>query len=91
MGYRQSVEPITVVKTRCAELIERAREAGSPIVITQNGRATAVLQDVETFDRQRKALLLLRFLAQGEREIRRGRGIPHATVAARVRRATRDL
>lgn len=91
MEYAKSVQPITALKTSCAQMIQQAREAGRPIVITQNGRATAVLQDVETFARQRQALLLLRFLAQGEQELRRGRGVPHATVAERVRKATRDL
>ena len=91
MDYAKSVQPITVLKTRCAQLIQRAREAGRPIVITQNGRATAVLQDVESFARQRRALLLLRFLAPGERELRLGRGLPHAIVSARMRHATRDL
>ena len=91
MDLTHDVEPVTTLKRSAAELIARATDRHSPIVITQNGRATAVLQDVETFARQRQALLLLRFLAQGEQELRRGRGIPHAVVAARVRRATRDL
>jgi prevent-host-death family protein len=80
-----SIEPVTTLKTRSAELIRKARETGQPVVITQNGRATAVLQDVETFERQRKALLLLRYLAQGDHEIRLGKGIPDPEADAHFR------
>jgi prevent-host-death family protein len=77
MKYTEAIVPVTTLKTKSAELIRRARETGQPIVITQNGKATAVLVDVESFERQREALLLLRYLAVGEEEIRKGKGVPH--------------
>ena len=52
---------------------DRAHQSGQPIIITQNGKATAVLQDVESYQRQRDALLLLKFLARGDRDSREGR------------------
>ncbi len=77
MDYEKAIEPVTVFKTKSAKLIKRARESGQPIIITQNGKATAVIQDIDTFQRQRKALLLLKFLAQGDQELREGKGISH--------------
>ena len=77
MKFSEAIEPVTTLKTKSAELIRRAKETGQPIVITQNGKATAVLQDVESFERQRKALLMLRLFSQGEEEVRRGSGVPH--------------
>ena len=77
MKYFESIEPVSSLRSRSAELIRRARDTGQPIVITQNGKATAVLQDVESFERQRNALLLLRYLAQGEEGVRSGKGVPH--------------
>ena len=47
-------------------------------MITQNGRATAVLQDVRSFKEQRQALFLLKFLAQGTQELTKDKGIDHA-------------
>lgn len=91
MKYRESIEPVTTLKTKCAELIQRARETGQPIVITQNGKATAVLQDVDSFERQRKALLLLRMFAQGEEEIRSGNGVPHAKALRHFAKTLKDL
>jgi prevent-host-death family protein len=73
MDYSNAIEPVTVLKTRSAELIRRAKESRQPVVITQNGKPTAVLQDIESFQKQRETLLLLRYLSQGERDIRQGR------------------
>ena len=73
MNYVDAIEPVTVLKTRSADLIRRAHQSGQPIIITQNGKATAVLQDVESYQRQRQALLLLKFLARGDQDHREGR------------------
>lgn len=91
MRYATSIEPITVLKTKSAELVRRTRRSGEPIIITQNGRAAAVLQDVETFERQRRALLLLRFLAEGQRQLNRGRGVDGDRAARRLRRKIEEL
>jgi prevent-host-death family protein len=91
MGYATSIEPITALKTKSAELVRRTRRSGEPIVITQNGRAAAVLQDVESFERQRKALLLLRFLAEGQRQLQQGRGVSADRAARRLRRKIEGL
>ena len=75
MNYVDAIEPVTVLKTRSAELIRRARDSGQPILITQNGKAAAVLQDVEGYQRQREALMLLKFLAEGGRDDLEGRTV----------------
>jgi len=91
MKYFEAIEPVSRLKTRSAEFIRRVRDTGQPIVITQNGKATAVLQDVESFERQRKALLLLRYLAQGEEEVRSGKGIPHGKVIRHFEKKLKEL
>jgi prevent-host-death family protein len=68
------IAPITELKRDAAGLIERAHDQGSPIVITQNGRATAVLQDVESFEADRRAFALLKLALQGDAEIGQGEG-----------------
>lgn len=78
MNFKEAIEPVTVLKTKSAELIRKAHDSGQPIVITQNGRATAVLQDVASYQRQREALLLLKFLARGDRDAREGKLVSDA-------------
>ena len=85
----KAIEPDTALGSRSPDLLRRVRISRRPIVITQNGRPTAVLQDVESFSEQRDALLLLKLLAQGTQELRDGKGVPHAEVRKRVERRWR--
>ena len=85
------MEPITTLKREASGLIDRARERKSPILITQNGKPTAVLQDVESFERQRKALMLLKLLAQGERDYEAGRTLTRAQARKRFDKVLASL
>jgi len=68
MDLTDDIQPVTALSRGAADLVKRAAEHRSPIVITQNGRPAAVLQDVASYERQRCALHLLRLLAQGDRD-----------------------
>ena len=85
MDSTRDIEPVTVLKREAAALIERARERAAPIIITQNGKPTAVLQDVESYERQRQALLLLKLLAQGDANRATGRTVSHRDAKHRLR------
>jgi len=85
MDFSDAIEPVTVLKTRSAELIRRARETRRPVIITQNGKATAVLQDVETYERQRRALAMLKYVSQGEKDLRDGDVLSDADANAHFR------
>ncbi|MBI2839396.1 MAG: type II toxin-antitoxin system Phd/YefM family antitoxin [Acidobacteria bacterium] len=84
VDYTDGIVSVTTLKKNSARLVRMAKESGQPIVITQNGKATAVLQDVESFQRLRDALLLLKFVAKGDQELRAGRGVEHDVVASRL-------
>lgn len=77
------VAPVTELKRDAASLIERAADEQTPIVITQNGRATAVLQDVASFEEERRAFALLKLALQGDADIAAGE---HLTLAEHRRR-----
>lgn len=85
MDLTDDIEPVTSLKRGAAELIARASERHSPIVITQNGKPTAVLQDVASYERQQRALHMLKLLAQGERDYEADRVHDSTAVDARVR------
>ena len=80
----EDIAPITELKRDAASLIERASEQRSPIVITQNGRATAVLQDVESFEADRRAFALLKLALEGDAELADGRGLSLADHRRRI-------
>ncbi len=91
MNYAKRIEPVTALKTKSAELIRKAQETGQPIIITQNGKPTAVLQDVESFQRQREALTLLKILARGDHELGEGGVLSHDEVMRRIERKLKVL
>lgn len=79
-----NVAPITELKRDAASLIERACEQRSPIVITQSGRATAVLQDAESFEADRRAFALLKLALEGDSDIAAGRVVSRTEYRKRL-------
>lgn len=72
-------------KSDASQWLKRLQEDSESVVLTQNGRASAVVQSYETFQRQQQALLMLKLLAQGEADIAAGRLIPQEEVFAKLR------
>lgn len=75
MKLSEDIKPITYMKTNSAELVETAIRKSTPIVITQNGMAKVVIQDIRSFERDRDTLLMLKLLAQGIEESNLDEGI----------------
>lgn len=72
-------------KSDASQWLKRLQEESDAVVLTQNGRASAVVQSYDTFQRQQQALLMLKLLAQGEADIAAGRLIPQEEVFAKLR------
>ena len=82
------VKPISYVKANAADLIRELKENGEPLVITQNGEATAVMQDVASYEATQEALALLKILALGRRQVEEGKTVPAGDVFRRLRKQT---
>jgi prevent-host-death family protein len=80
-----NIVPITDLRRDAAGLVERATEGQSPIIITQNGRATAVLQDIHSYNRERDSIAMMMLVTQGTLDIAAGRTITHAEARKRIR------
>jgi prevent-host-death family protein len=89
MRYSSQVKPISYLKANAAEVLTHIAEQREPMVITQNGEAKAVLQDVASFEETQETLALLKILALGNRDLTSGKLKPVADVVARLR-AKRD-
>lgn len=80
------VKPISYVKANAADLIRELKEVGEPLVITQNGEATAVMQDVASYEATQETLALLKMLALGRRQVEAGNTVPADEVFRRLRK-----
>ncbi|MBI4997694.1 MAG: type II toxin-antitoxin system Phd/YefM family antitoxin [Rhodocyclales bacterium] len=84
MRYSSQVKPISYLKANAAEVMVQLAEQREPLVITQNGEAKAVIQDVASYEETQETLALLKILALGNQEIEAGKVKPLADVVARL-------
>jgi prevent-host-death family protein len=85
MRYSLQVKPISYLKANAAKVLTELSEQRQPLVITQNGEAKAVLQDVASFEETQETLALLKILAVGNQDLEAGRVKSVADVVARMR------
>ncbi len=85
MRYSSQVKPISYLKANAAEVLTRIAERREPLVITQNGEAKAVLQDVASFEETQETLALLKILALGNQDVAAGKVKSVAEVVAGLR------
>jgi prevent-host-death family protein len=78
------VRPVEYLQGHAADVL---RDLAEPVVITHNGEARAVLQDVAAFEQTQEALALLKLLALGQQDIDAGRTEPARAVIERLRSA----
>jgi prevent-host-death family protein len=74
------------VKAHLEQVIETARQTGQVVMITQNGEGTAVLQDIASYQATRQTMVMLKLVAQGGRELARGKGVSQKEVFRTLRR-----
>lgn len=90
MKLSTQVKSISYLKAHAAEMVSEARERGEPFVITQNGEAKAVFQDIESYEQTQETLAMLKILALGMRQIEEGRTIPADEAVRRVKERARS-
>ncbi len=74
MARLPNIIPVSDLRQDAAKVLKRVEESGEPVVITQRGRAAAVMLSVAAFEQSERDKELLRLLAKGEMEIEAGAG-----------------
>jgi prevent-host-death family protein len=88
MKYSTQIRPISYLKSHAAEIVHELTSQRTHMIITQNGEATFVIQDVKSFEEGRETLALLRILALGNRQIEAGKVQSFSSVAKKLRQKT---
>jgi len=84
MRLSEAVKPISYLKAHASEIVRDISDNRKTYVITQNGEAKAVVQDVAAYERTQETLALLKMLAQSAKSLAEGKHKP-------ARRAFRDI
>ena len=88
MRYSTQIKPISYLKANAAEVLQELTDQRQPMVITQNGEAKAVIQDVASYEQTQETLALLKILALGNQQVAQGRVKPLANAVKRIRALT---
>jgi prevent-host-death family protein len=65
---------VSDLRQDAAKLLKQLKKSKDPLIITQRGRASAVIIGVEAYEESEHEKELLRLLARGDREIEAGQG-----------------
>ncbi|HPV05370.1 MAG TPA: type II toxin-antitoxin system Phd/YefM family antitoxin [Myxococcota bacterium] len=85
MKYSNQIKPISYLKAHAAELIREINKSGEPLIVTQNGEAKVVVQDITKYDQEQETLALLKILALGMRQVEEGKVVPFEEVLDELR------
>lgn len=72
MKFSEAVKPISYLKTHASEVVRDVSENQKTLVITHNGEAKVILQDVKVYEKTQESLALLKILALSGKEIKKG-------------------
>jgi prevent-host-death family protein len=70
MNISRDIKPVTYLKARAADLLKEINNTHRPVIITQNGKPKAILQDPKSYENMRNAIGILKLISQGEEEAR---------------------
>jgi len=72
MHLSEDIKPISYLKAKTADVINSVNENQRTVIITQNGEAKAVVQDIQSYENTQNTLHLLKLIIQSENDIDQG-------------------
>jgi len=73
MKFSENIKPISFLKAHASEIIRELNKSKKTMIITQNGEAKAVVQDIKLYEENQESMALLKILAQSSESIRKGK------------------
>ncbi|MBU0558487.1 MAG: type II toxin-antitoxin system Phd/YefM family antitoxin [Bacteroidetes bacterium] len=91
MKFSEAVKPISYLKTHASEVIRDVSENQKTLIITHNGEAKVILQDVKVYEKTQESIALLKILALSGKEVRKGKYRPIEKSFANVKNRIDDF
>ncbi len=82
----ENIIPVSDFKAKAAEWLRRLGESSEPVVITQNGKAAAVVLSPAAYDELTKRFRFMEAVERGLADVEAGRVTSHEEVVAEMRR-----
>ncbi|HHO76702.1 MAG TPA: type II toxin-antitoxin system Phd/YefM family antitoxin [Deltaproteobacteria bacterium] len=90
MKLSNQIRPISYLKAHASEIVRNLSRQQEPLVITQNGEAKVVIQDIESFEQTQQTIALLKILSLGIRQIEEGNVLPAEDVIKGLHERRKD-
>jgi len=85
MKLSKQVKSISYLKAHASDIVLQVQERREPFVITQNGEAKIVVQDIESYEETQDTLALLKILALGRGQVENGQVTPAKAAVQHIR------
>lgn len=76
MKLSERVTSVSAFKTNAPKVIRELGEHREPVMITAHGKAKAVIQDIDSYERTQETLALMSMLTKTDKAVRDGRTRP---------------
>ena len=83
----EDIRSVTDLKRKTKEILNHIHRTQRPVVLTVNGRASAVLMDTKTYEKHLQAGNMARLLAPAEEDVAAGRTRPMRSFLKEFKRA----
>ena len=89
MKLSTAVKPISHIKSHASEIISEISDTGNPVIVTVNGEARVIIQDLKEYEKDRESMAMLKMLAMGRKDLLEGRHKPLHQAFAELRKKVR--
>jgi prevent-host-death family protein len=86
MKFSEAVKPISYLKTHASEVVRDVSENKKTLVITHNGEAKVILQDVKVYENTQEAIALLKLITLSTKSLKKKKSKPMEKVFKDVRK-----
>ncbi len=86
MKLHNQVKPLSYVKANAPKILQDLAETGNPMVITVNGEAVAILQDVRSYEETQETMALMRALSLTQAKAKKGDSLPVRDAFEKIRK-----
>jgi prevent-host-death family protein len=86
MKLSESIKPISYLKAHASKIVDDLNKNGKTMVITRNGEAKVVVQDIKEFEKTQDTMAMLKILSMSQDSIKRGKFKPADKAFADLRK-----
>lgn len=72
----EAIKPISYLKAHASEIIRDVSSNQKTLIITQNGEAKIIVQDIKLYEQTQQSLAMLKILALSNKSLKEGKTKP---------------